>query len=75
MVVEYGLEKEELAEFNSLISGILIPELMRIADKYNIDRDSMVKFTADTLAALCELSTFGNWKGAKNERKRRNKEA
>lgn len=57
----FGLEAQELAEFNAVISGILIPKLIQIADKYNIDRDSMIKFTADTLTAMSELATFERW--------------
>lgn len=57
-----GLDDEELEEFNNLISKTVIPELMRIADKHNIDRDSMVKFTADTLTAMSEFATFENWR-------------
>jgi hypothetical protein len=57
----FGLEAQELAEFNAVISGMLIPKLMQIADKYNIDRDSMIKFTADTLTAMSELATFERW--------------
>ena len=63
----FGLEEKELAEFNAVISGILIPKLIRIADKYNIDRDSMVKFTADTLTAMSELATFENWGGTQHD--------
>ena len=54
----FGMEEKELAEFNAVISGMLIPKLIQIADKYNIDRDSMIKFTADTLTAINELATF-----------------
>ena len=61
---EYGLEEKELREFNAVISGVLIPELIRIADKYNYDRDSMIKFAADTLTAMSELSTFEHYKAA-----------
>ena len=57
----FGLEEKELAEFNAVISGILIPKLIRIADKYNIDRDSMIKFTADTLTIMSEVASFENW--------------
>ena len=57
----FGLEAQELAEFSEVISGMLIPKLIRIADKYNIDRDSMIKFTADTLTAMSELATFEKW--------------
>ena len=62
----FGLEEKELAEFNAVISGILIPKLIQIADKYNIDRDSMIKFTADTLTAMSELATFENWGGTQH---------
>lgn len=57
----FGLEEATLAEFNVVISGILIPKLIVIADTHNIDRDSMIKFTADTLTAMSELATFENW--------------
>ena len=59
---EYGLEEKELKEFNTVISGVLIPKLIRIADKYNYNRDSMVKFAADTLTAMSELATFEHYK-------------
>lgn len=61
-MTEYGLEEKELEEFNAVISGVLIPELIRIADKYNYNRDSMVKFAADTLTAMSELATFEHYK-------------
>lgn len=61
-MTEYGLEEKELEEFNAVISGVLIPELIRIADKYNYNRDSMVKFAADTLTAMSELATFERYK-------------
>ena len=57
----FGLEERELEEFNAVISGMLIPKLIQIADKYNIDRDSMIKFTADLLTAMSELATFEGW--------------
>ena len=63
-MTEYGLEEKELGEFNAVISGVLIPELIRIADKYNYNRDSMIKFAADTLTAMSELSTFEHYKAA-----------
>lgn len=61
---EYGLEGKELGEFNAVISGVLIPELIRIADKYNYNRDSMIKFAADTLTVMSELYTFERYKAA-----------
>lgn len=56
-----GLNDDELEDFNNLISGTVIPELIRIADKNNIDRDSMIKFTADTLTIMSEVASFENW--------------
>lgn len=62
-----GLNDDELEDFNNLISETVIPELIRIADKHNIDRDSMIKFTADTLTAMSELATFENWGGTQHD--------
>lgn len=59
--VERGLDPEALEEFSELISSILIPELICIADKYNYDRDSMIKYTADTINAVSELATFEHY--------------
>lgn len=64
---EYGLEEKELAEFNAVISGVLIPELIRIADKYNYNRDSIIKFAADMLTAMSELATFEHYKAESEE--------
>lgn len=52
----------ELEEYNEIISHNLIPALIRFADNHNIDRDSMIKYTADMLEAMAELSTFSNYK-------------
>lgn len=57
-----GLDDEALEEFNTLISGLLIPRLVKIADKYNYDRNSMIKYTADMLTVMCEVATFENFK-------------
>lgn len=56
------LNDDELKDFNALISRTLIPRLIEIADKYNIDRDSMIKYAADILEAMAELATFKNYK-------------
>lgn len=55
------LEEKELEEVSKLISEIVIPELVRIADKYNYDRDSMIKYVAGMFSAMAELATFENW--------------
>lgn len=70
---EYGLEEKELEEFNAVISGVLIPELIRIADKYNYTRDSMIKFAADTLTAMSEVATFEHYKAALSSSENPNK--
>ena len=57
----------ELEEYNEIISHNLIPNLIRFADKHNIDRDSMIKYTADMLEAMAELSTFSNYKSEVQE--------
>lgn len=56
-----GLEEPALSEYSKLISCELIPGLMRIADKYGYDRDSLFKYCADTLSAMSEVATFENW--------------
>lgn len=56
-----GLGEPVLTEFSKVISHMLIPKLIQIADKYNIDRDSMIKYTADMLTAMSEVATFESW--------------
>lgn len=60
-----GLDREAIDEVAELISSKLLPGVIRIADKYNYDRDSMVKFCADLYSTMAELCTFENWKGGK----------
>ena len=64
---EYGLDPEPLEEYSKLISNTLIPELIRIADKYNYDRNSMIKYAAETISAMSDLATFENWKGNEDD--------
>ena len=52
-----GMKDEELAEFNAVIND-LIPKLEQIADKYNIDRVKMIKFTAWTLISISGPCSF-----------------
>ena len=52
----------ELEEYSEFMSHNFIPNLIRFADKHNIDRDSMIKYTADMLEAMAELSTFENYR-------------
>lgn len=57
------LSKEELEEVANLISRTVIPELVRIADTYNYDRNSLIKYVADLFSAMAEVASFENWKG------------
>ena len=52
----------ELEEYSEFMSHNFIPNLIRFADKHNIDRDSLIKYTADMLEAMAELSTFRDYK-------------
>lgn len=56
------IDEQALAEFSDLISSELIPGLIRIADKYNYDRDNMVQYCATRLSTISELATFKNYK-------------
>lgn len=57
------LGEEELEEVSNLISKNFIPEIIRIADIYNYDRDSLIKYVADLFFTMAEVATFKNWKG------------
>ena len=57
------LGEKELEEVANLISRIIIPELVRIADTYNYDRNSLIKYVADLFSTMAEVASFENWKG------------
>ncbi len=59
--IKYDLDDKAFNEFNKLVSRVLIPNLIRIADKYNYDRDSIIKYAADTISAISEVATFENY--------------
>lgn len=61
------LGEEELEEVANLISGKVVPEIIRIADTYNYDRDSLIKYVADMFSAMAEIATFENWKSGESE--------
>ena len=61
------LEEKELEEVSRLISGIVIPEIVRIADTYNYDRDSLIKYIADMFSAMAELATFEHWQAERSD--------
>lgn len=55
------LGEEELEEVANLISRIIIPKLVRIADTYNYDRNSLIKYVADLFSTMAEVATFENY--------------
>jgi hypothetical protein len=55
------LSEEELEEVANLISGKVVPEVIRIADKFNYDRDSMMKYVASLFYTMAEVATFENY--------------
>jgi translation initiation factor 2 beta subunit (eIF-2beta)/eIF-5 len=57
------LSEEEVEEVANLISGTIVPEVVRIADKFNYDRDSLMKYVANLFSTMAEFASFENWKG------------
>ena len=57
------LSEEEVEEVANLISGTIVPEVVRIADKFNYDRDSLMKYVANLFSTMAEVASFENWKG------------
>jgi translation initiation factor 2 beta subunit (eIF-2beta)/eIF-5 len=57
------LSEEEIEEVANLISGTIVPEVVRIADKFNYDRDSLMKYVANLFSTMAEFASFENWKG------------
>lgn len=56
------LSEEEFEEVANLISRTIIPEVVRIADKFNYDRDSLMKYVANLVSTIAEVATIENWK-------------
>ena len=57
------LSEEEVEEVANLISGTIVPKVVRIADKFNYDRDSLMKYVANLFSTMAEFASFENWKG------------
>lgn len=55
-----SLTSEELEDFKAIVS-LAIEKLLECADKHNIDRDSFMKYFADTFSAICKTCTFSNF--------------
>lgn len=56
------MNDRELKEYSEIIANNFISNLMRFADKHNIDRNSIIKYTADMLENMAEFCTFSNYK-------------
>lgn len=41
--------------------GIVIDTMVKLADKYNVDRDNALRYFAELIAAVSELSTVEHW--------------
>lgn len=50
-----------LNDFSEMMSEIILPKIMNLADCHGYDRNSMVKYTADVLSAMYEVSDFTNY--------------
>lgn len=59
-MAECGLTDRELKEFAEIIKET-IDRLIICADTYNIDRDSLMKYFAETFSTMCEISTFEHY--------------
>ena len=62
-----GLEEPALSEYSNLISSELIPGLIKIADRYGYDRDSIVEYCANQLSAMSEVASFKNYRRAREK--------
>ena len=55
-----GLTQEEAEDFKAIVS-LTIQKLLECADKHNFDRDSFMKYFADTFNAVCKVCTFSHF--------------
>ena len=51
------LTEKEIKDVAKIVNETL-SALVKCADKHNIDRDSFVRYFADMLLVMCEVSTF-----------------
>ena len=56
-----GLTDEEFEDFNIIVKET-VNALIDCADKYNIDRDSFIKYFCVIFNTMAEVSTFENYK-------------
>lgn len=62
---ESKLTDEEFNEFNRIVSTAT-GALLMFADGHNINRDSLMKYYANVISAVCEISTFEHYGKEKN---------
>lgn len=65
VVIDFN--EDELHDFNMIISHIMIPKLIKFADDYNFERDSIIKHTANVLTVMSETATFKYFKDEEAE--------
>lgn len=58
--VQNGLTDEEREDVTKIINEVLA-KVCVMADKHNIDRDSMLNYFANMLVAFAEVSTIQNY--------------
>ena len=54
------LTDKEMEDFQNIVADILA-SVCAMADKHNIDRDSMLKYLADMLTTFAEVATIQNY--------------
>lgn len=59
------LTEKEIEDVAKIVNKTL-SDLVKCADKHNIDRDSFVKYFADMLLVMCKVSTFRNFNKEKD---------
>lgn len=63
---EQGLTQEEFVDFNKIVQNTL-NSLIDVADKHNIDRDSLVRYFCAMFGTMAEVSTFEHYKRSGKE--------
>ena len=58
--VVYGLSEEELEDYTPIVTNV-IKEICVFSDKYKFEKNSMLSYLSDTLKAISEVATIGNY--------------
>lgn len=56
-----GKEREAFDADVAKVIGIVIDTMVKLADKYNVDRDNALRYFAELIDAVSELSTVEHW--------------